>query len=406
MKERDLTLFFNPKSIALIGASQNKEKIGGILVDKLKDFEGKVVFVNPKYKEIQGQECYDSVKKYKRKIDLAVIVIPSKIVLRVLKECGKKGIRNVIIISSGFSEQGNFRLEKKLFKIASKYSMNILGPNCFGIANPYLNLDTTFSNFSPNKGDVAFISQSGALASYIFDLPKNKIAGFVSLGNARDLSFSDWIKYFSENKNVKRIVLYIERIKNGREFIEVCKNCSKEIVVIKGGRTRLSSEATISHTGSLATEDEIYRGAFKQAGIKLIDLNLDGFENLKDKNVVVVTNAGGAGVILSDLLVSKGANVLEKPIDVLGDATSLEYKSVFKKIAKRNNIDYVVVILTPQKMSEPEKTAKEIVNLSKDKKVIAFFLGDKSLKEANNILKKSRIKTINSFKEINRVFEK
>lgn len=406
MKKNNLKKFFNPKTIAIIGASNNSKKVGGILMQKTSKFKGKVIPINPNQEWIFNKKAYKSVLDYNKKIDLAIIAIPAKFILGILKQCGKKKIKNIIIISAGFAEQGNNKLEKKLIKIAKNNSINILGPNCFGIANPYLKLDLTFSNNSPSKGSIAFISQSGALASYVFDLKNSKLSGFVSLGNASDLSFVEWINYFAKDKKTKKIILYVEKIKNGKEFINACKRCNKEIKVIKAGKTEKGSQAAISHTGSIATDYAIYKGAFKQSKIKIIE-NIfkpikKELKQFKGKKVLILTNAGGAGALMSDAVSENNYNLIKEPIDILGDADSKNYKKALDKI-KKINFDILIIILTPQTMSEPEKTAKEITKFSKKKKVLACFLGEKSIKKAIPILKKSNIKVLENTNKIENI---
>jgi len=389
----------NPKSIAVIGASEHPGKVGNVLMKKLLKFNGEVIPINIERDIVMGKKAYASVLNYKKNMDLAIIAIPAQKVKNVLIECGKKKIKNVIIISAGFSEIGNTREENEIIDIGKKYRMNILGPNCFGIANPYLNLDATFSNLSAKKGDIAFVAQSGALWSYLSDVSfsknKPKFSAYVSLGNMADLEFDDFIEYFNKDKRTKKIVLYIEKLKDGKRFIEACKKSKKKIIAVKSGKTKVGSEATLSHTGSLATDFEIYKGAFRQAGIELKNSLADAFNikklefKPKGKNVAIVTNAGGAGALITDYLIERGYNV-NKPIDLIGTALAKDYRRVLNKL-KNSKIDSVIVILTPQAMSQPEKTAEEIIEFSKFKPITALFLGENSVKKAKEILKKKKI---------------
>lgn len=402
MKEVDR--FVKPKSIALIGASESEGKVGNVLIKKLLKFKGKVIPINPNHKEIFGKKTYSSILDYKEKIDLAIIAIPFENVKQVLQECGKGGIKSVIIISAGFSETGNNKLEEEIINIGKKYKINLLGPNCFGVANPYLNLDTTFSNVSAKKGEIAFISQSGALWSYIADIShsknKPKFSAYISLGNMADLEFSDFIEYFNKDKRTKKIILYIEKLKQGKKFIEICKKSKKKIIVIKAGRTKRGKEATISHTGSLATDFKIYKGAFKQAGVELFDSLPKAFNiscqeiKPKGKKVAIVTNAGGAGALLTDYLVGRRYDV-QPPIDLIGTALAEDYKRTFNKL-KKSNCNSIAVILTPQAMSQPEETAREIVKFSKFKQAIPVFLGAESITKAKKILNREKIKCYTS----------
>ena len=395
----EIKTLLNPKSIAVIGASEHPGKVGNVLMKKLLKFNGEVIPINIERDIVMGKKAYASVLNYKKNMDLAIIAIPAQKVKNVLIECGKKKIKNVIIISAGFSEIGNTREENEIIDIGKKYRMNILGPNCFGIANPYLNLDATFSNLSAKKGDIAFVAQSGALWSYLSDVSfsknKPKFSAYVSLGNMADLEFDDFIEYFNKDKRTKKIVLYIEKLKDGKRFIEACKKSKKKIIAVKSGKTKVGSEATLSHTGSLATDFEIYKGAFRQAGIELKNSLADAFNikklefKPKGKNVAIVTNAGGAGALITDYLIERGYNV-NKPIDLIGTALAKDYRRVLNKL-KNSKIDSVIVILTPQAMSQPEKTAEEIIEFSKFKPITALFLGENSVKRAKEILKKKKI---------------
>lgn len=405
--------FFEPKSIALIGASDHKEKVGGILMEKLLNYQGRLIPVNPNHESVLGIKCYSTVKDYKEPIDLAVIAVPSKIVQNVLEQCGEKKIKSVIIISAGFSEIGNNKLEEQLLKISKRWKINILGPNCFGICNPEKNLDTTFSATTPNKGDVAFISQSGALWSYISDFSINKFgfSGFASLGNMAGLGFSEFIEYFSKDKSTKAIVLYIEKLKDGKEFMSICKNSPKPIYAVKAGSSEKGSEAAFSHTASLASDYRIYKGAFKQSNVNLCSSITEAFEKAsgkklgrknsatikeaENKRAIIITNAGGAGALISDYAEKLGIKIIEKPIDLLGTALADDYKNALEKIDSRKDCDSVIIIFTPQKMSEPEKTARTIIefknSIGKQKLIISYFLGGEKVQRAANLLRKEGV---------------
>ena len=401
MEEQDkIKQFFNPKTIALIGASENPNKVGNILINKLQNFKGEIVSINNKSQIINKKIAYKTVLLYPKKIDLAIIAIPAKFVIKALKQCAKKQIKNIIIISAGFAEQKNYKLENKLIKIKNKYKLNILGPNCFGIFNPHLNLDSTFSNTTPKKGDIAFISQSGALWSYASDLNIG-FSGFVSIGNMNDLDFSDFIEYFNKDKSTNKIILYIEKLKQGKRFIEACKNSKKEILVIKAGKTEQGLKAAISHTASLATDFEVYKGAFTQANVKLKESLAQALSikkqniltKLKGKKTLIITNAGGAGALIIDKLSQKNFEP-NKLVDILGTAKANDYRRALERI--KDDYKNIIVILTPQKMSQPEETAHILLNSIHKDKIIALFLGDKSIKSAVDILKKNKVPVFTS----------
>lgn len=408
---------FNPKSIAVIGASEFKEKVGYALMDNLKEFKGKVIPINPNHKSLFNLPCYPTVLKYNQTIDLAIIAIPSKFVKQALIDCGKKSIKTVIIISAGYSEQGKIKEEQELVQIAKRYNMRILGPNCFGIVNPYLNLDTTFSKSHVNKGDIAFISQSGALWSYIADLAENRFgfSKFASLGNMADIEFSDLITYLNNDSKTKSIILYMERLKQGRRFIEVCKKSKKPIYVVKAGSSLKGGEATISHTGSLATNYEIYKGAFKQANITLCKSVVQALEIISKQHLIkrktkkltlneptsIITNAGGAGALVADYLSNKNYKV-NAPNDILGTARAKDYLNALNKL--KNKKDSIVIVLTPQTMAQPLETAETIIKFQKQtkKQIISCFLGARTIKPTNKLFKENKIPFFNTLEDLRR----
>ncbi|MFH0936078.1 MAG: CoA-binding protein [Candidatus Woesearchaeota archaeon] len=407
----------NPSSIAVIGASNNRDKVGFSLIENLKKFNGKVFPINLDETEILGFKCYKNVKEIKENIDLAIIAIPAKNVAKVLEECGKKKIKDVIIISAGFSEIGNKKDEDKLLNIAKKYKIRILGPNCFGVVNPYLNLDTTFAKSTPYKGSVAFISQSGAIWSGIADYSLKEnfgFSGFVSLGNMADLEFSDFIEYFNDDVNTKVIVLYIETLKNGKKFMESCKNSNKRIIAVKSGISEKGKEATLSHTGSLAGEYEIYKAAFKQSNVILANDITNAFDlakfyinqDIKGKRVVIISNAGGPASLATDYCSEKNLDLVDlpkvkfdflwnkrNPIDLIGDAKSDKFKKIFDFLKDKNFYDSVLVIVTPQKMTDVKEIAKEILRFKNEsrKTVVTCFMGYDAIQEAKEILEENNI---------------
>jgi acyl-CoA synthetase (NDP forming) len=411
MRKGDLSDFFNPRTIAIIGASDHLDKVGGILMKKVLASKLEVIPVNVSHDFLFGKKCYKSVLDFGGNIDLAVIAIPAKFVAQSLEECGKKKTRNVIIISSGFSEGEED--PEKLIKIAKKYDLKFLGTNCFGICNPSRKLDLTFASTMPRNGKIAFISQSGALWSYISDYGDFGFSNFASLGNMENLDFNDFIKYFSKDKNTSSIVLYVEKFKDGQEFISVCKKAikrGKKIYAIKGGSSSVGEKAAISHTASVASDYAIYKGVFKQAGVIQCDSFLEMFEKASGKKIsyekvkmpqgdsFILTNAGGAGVLLSDHLSRKGIDLIEKPMDILGTARSEDYAKAFDEI-KKLKFENLYVIVTPQSMSDNEDIAWKIIEFSKEnknKKVIGVFLGGKSVQKAKDLLKKNNILCVDS----------
>ncbi len=378
-----LEKFFNPKSIAVVGASRTPGKVGHAILQNLKNhFQGKIYPINPFATEILGLKVYPSLKEVPEKVDLAVIAVKAELVEEALKDCNKNGCKNVIIISSGFSEIGREDLEKRIETYAKKHGIRIIGPNCIGIYDTYSGVDTLFWDVKktnkPKQGYVGFISQSGALGLALLDKYAERgvgISKFVSLGNKIDVQETDLIKYFAKDPTIRVISLYLEGVKDGKEFMKVCKEASvhKPIVILKAGKTEKGKKAVKSHTGSLAGNYEAYRAAFKQSGVieascleELIDFTktLATRRPMKGDKIAIVTNGGGFGIIATDELVKLGLELAEfekktveklktilpehanigNPLDLTGDATSERYREALEIVFKDKNVDGVVVI--------------------------------------------------------------
>ena len=419
----DLENFFYPKSIAIIGASNTHGKVGNALMLNLKKFKGKVYPINLKEKEVLGIKSYKNILDVKDKIDLAVIAIPEQATYNALEECGKKGIKNVIVITAGFSEVGNVNGQNKLIEISKKYKIRIMGPNNFGVVNPSINLDTSFSKLTPEKGNIALISQSGALWVYISQLSLNKFGFsiFASIGNMIDVDFADIIRYLNSEKNTKVIVCYIETLKNGKKFMDICKKSKKPVIAIKSGTTSAGQKATLSHTGSLAGEIEIYKAAFKQSNVFLVETVEDAFDKaqflsyqkINGNRVVVITNGGGLGVLCADYCNKNNLDVVKlpqklidhfnlnhnwsrnNPIDLVGDADDTRYREIFVKLEENKNFfDSVIVILSQQEMIDVFKVAKEITEFRKRscKNVVCCLVGiGDNINKAKELLNKNGI---------------
>lgn len=412
---------FEPKTIAVIGASRYKEKVGHDVFLNLLKGKKKVFPVNPNAKKILEKKAYASVMLIPEKIDLAVIAVPAKLVPGVLRECGQKKVKAVIVISSGFSESGNKELEDEIVSIAKVYGITLLGPNCLGIINPFQKLNASFFNKMPDAGDITFISQSGALGVAVLDWAiQNKIGlrAFVSIGNSSQIDFPQLIDYFGNDPKTKAICFYVESMKHARDFVYKAEHLRKPIIVLKAGATESGAKAAASHTAALATADVIYQGAFKQFGINRVNTLQQLFEIAKHvvtektpagRKGLVITNAGGPGVMTSDSFEKNGLKLAEipkdvfealnkilpqswshnNPIDILGDARPERYKAVLEKIAKERFYDFVFLILTPQTMSRPEEVAKVLVEFHRKTKMPCFgcFMGGDAVRNAKKILK-------------------
>jgi acetate---CoA ligase (ADP-forming) len=413
--------FFEPASVAVIGASANPAKLGYSVVRNLVEGgylgPGKVYPINLEADEILGQKAYPSVADVPGEIDLAVIVIPYPHVPAALRECGEKGIRAVIVISAGFREAGPEGLERELelIDIARQYSIRLVGPNCLGIIDTFTPLNASFAAGMPPKGPMGFMSQSGALGTAVLDIAlagRLGLSKFVSLGNKADVSEIDLLKAWQDDPDTRVIMMYSEGLPNGQEFIETARQVSrhKPIVAIKSGVTQSGSRAVSSHTGSLAGSEQAYQAAFRQAGVlrveameTLFDIALAiGYQPaLKGDRIAIVTNAGGPGILATDALEHAGLSLarfeietiqaLEQslpdaasaanPVDVLGDARTDRYRFALEQVIADPNVDGLLVLLTPQAMTEIEATARAIGEIAQgtDKPVFGCFMGEKQV---------------------------
>ncbi len=421
--------FFTPKSVAVVGASTSPEKLGYAVLENLVNGGyvkvGKIYPINPKADEILGQKAYPSVLDVPDDIDLAVIVIPYPYVPAVLKDCGKKNIAGVVVISAGFREAGMEGLERELelVEIANEYKFRLIGPNCLGIIDTFTPINASFSAGTPPQGPMAFMSQSGALGTAILDWAQAGrlgLAKFVSLGNKADVSEIDLLKAWANDEDTNVILMYSEGLPNGQEFIKVAREVTKTkpVVAIKSGVTKSGSRAVSSHTGSLAGSEQAYQAAFQQAGVlrandmaSMFDMALAlGYQPLlKNDRIVIVTNAGGPGILATDALERSGMNLarlkvetiqaLEQylpdaasaanPVDVLGDARADRYRFALESVSKDPNVDGIMVVLTPQAMTEIEDTARAVGELSQEieKPILACFMGEAKVELGIKVLR-------------------
>ena len=433
----NLDKIFKPKSVAIIGASDQEGSVGHAIVKNLTEigFQGKVYFVNIRKPEILGAKTYPTVLKIPETVDLAIVATPAKTVPEVIEECGKAGIKGAIIVSAGFKETGpeGKALEEKILEIAKKYGVRVIGPNCVGIIRPIVNLNATFVAKMPKPGKIAFLSQSGALGSAILDWAIHENIGFsdfVSVGSMIDVDFGDLIDYFGSDPQTKSILMYIEGITEARKFMSAARHFArtKPIIVVKSGKFTESAKAAASHTGSLSGEDDIYDAAFKRAGVvrvaEIADLfnaaEVLGTQPLpKGPRLAIITNAGGPGVMATDDLIEhngKLAKLSQKtmdilngalppfwskgnPIDVIGDSKADRYQIAIKACLDDDNIDGILIIFTEQALSGSVEVAKGIVELVRsnshpDKKtVLTSFIGNGTVQEANHILNANNIPT-------------
>jgi acetyltransferase len=341
MKERlnlgieNLNRIFNPKRIAVIGASERKGSIGAKILSNLESagYKGTVFPVNPFRQTVQGLTAYPSINKISSQIDLAVIATPAHVVPQVVEECGKAGVAGAIIISAGLKEtsEGGANLEKQLLEHQRKYGIRIIGPNSFGVIRPKINLYATFADKQASLGKIAFISQSAALCASALDWASEAQVGFsavVSTGSVLDVDFGDLIDYFGIDAQTRSILVYVESIKDGRKFISAarCSARTKPIVLIKAGRFKETNQATLCHSGSLGGEDAVYDAAFRRAGIVRVEAIRDLFDCAEalamqphppGSNLTIITNAGGPAIMATDNLIARGGNLSQLSTEVV-----------------------------------------------------------------------------------------
>lgn len=415
---------FQPDKIAVVGASRHKGKTGHEIFDNLiHGFEGEVYPVNPEAKEIEGEKAYDEIPE---DTDMAVIAVPAKIVSKVIEQCAEKNVNTAIIVSAGFSETGNEARENQVLEIAEENGIEILGPNVLGLINTENSMNASFASKMPEKGEISFMSQSGAFCTAILDYAKVEHIGFrhfVSLGNKAMLNEVDFLKKWRED-DTDVILSYTEGIDNGREFIQEAKKTSREkpVVIVKSGRTDEGGSAASSHTGSIAGSYQAYRAAFRKSGIIEAESNREllnfgrafDYQPLPEGDkVAVITNAGGPGVITADEISERGLELAElsdrsvekleqkmpdettvgNPLDVIGDAGHERYSKALEVVGRDENIDSVIVLLTPQANTEIEKTAKTVLKETEkiEKPVMACFIGEKDVQKGIEILEKGGI---------------
>lgn len=422
MSTQDLKPVMEPQSIAVIGASRQEGSVGYAVLQNLLvgNFRGVIYPVNPKARSICGIRAYPSVLEIPDEVDLAVVAVPAAIVPGVIEECGKKGVKGAIVISAGFKEVGveGVRLERQVKEISKRYGMALVGPNCLGIINtsPSVKMDASFAREMPIEGDIAFVSQSGALCSAVLGYAKGQGIGFskvVSMGNKAGVNENDFLNYLWNDRQTKVILLYLEDLADGRRFLELAREITgegekrKPIIAIKSGRTPEGARAVASHTGSLAGSDEVYEAVFAQCGVLRVETIKDLFDYAivlanqplpKGKRTCIITNAGGPGIMATDACVRYGLELaklseetaiklgdklsprtcLINPIDLIGDARSDRYRVALEYAANDKNVDSILVLLTPQAMTDIRETAQVVAEVSKKcvKPVLACFMGD------------------------------
>jgi len=424
---KNLDLIFKPNSVAIVGASTKEKSVGNEIVKNLAGtFAGEIFPVNPKAEEIYGLPCYSSLTAIGKAVDLMIVVVPAAIVPQVMEEGGALGIKGAIIISAGFKETGNGELEEQVKNICEKYGIVLIGPNCLGIINPALQLNASFAAVMPPKGSVAFISQSGALCTAILDCAKEMGIGFskfMSVGNKTIVNETAILEYLANDEETKVIAMYVEQLSDAEALMTVVRKITtgknpKPIIILKSGRTSAGAGASASHTGALAGNDAAYEALFNQSGVIRAYNTSELFNYIRifstnpiksAKRLAIITNAGGPGVLAIDAATEDAlvpavlseetkeklktalpaAANIHNPIDIIGDAMADRYQASLETVLSDNNVDSVLLILTPQAMTEIEATAQALVAAKQKfgKPVAAVFMGEELVSPGIKILK-------------------
>jgi len=443
-KNNDISYFFDPKSIAIIGASSKPGKVGHNVLKNIVEskYKGKLYPINPKAEEILGFKSYKSVLDVPEEIDIAIFVVPGKLVNSVAEECGKKRIKGLVIITAGFKEVGGAGItrEQELVQIAKKYDMRVIGPNCLGLIG--INYNGSFAANTPKKGEIAMISQSGAMLTGMMDYSMDQAFGFsynISLGNKADMDEVDFIEYLANDPHTKVILCYLESIEDGEKFLRVVPEAArkKPIIILKSGVSAAGARAASSHTGALAGSDIAYDLAFEKCGIlransisELFDYGeIILFQPIPKKNsFAIVTNAGGPGIVATDAFEREGLKFAQfsepvlhllrenlpteaaifNPIDIIGDASPKRYEFTIKTIFGLNDettqgsieegditTHGALIIMSPQAQTKPTDVAKLIYDITSkslpDKPIVCALIGGVSMVEATKYLKQHRI---------------
>ena len=411
------SVFLSPKSIVIIGASDKEGSVGRAITNNImKGYKGTIYPISPTRETVFGKKAYKSVLDVPGKVDLAVVVTKNTIVPSVLEECGKKKLRGAIVITAGFKEvdEEGAKLEQKLKDIAKKYKLQIIGPNCLGVMNlePQTMMNSTFLKITPKSGEIALVSQSGAICAALVEDASAQGIGFsavISMGNKADMSEIDILKMLAEHKQTKVIVIYLEDMGNGQEFLRVCKDITrkkkKPVLVLKSGRSPEGAKAAMSHTGALMGSDEIYDALLKQSGAIRVDTMEELFDYATafskqplpmNGDLVIVSNAGGPAIISTDACSKLGIKMAKieeirkkidavippwgssrNPVDIVGDADFKRFENVLNEVLKHKNVGSVISMCTPSATLNYDKLAEVIVSMSKKykKTMLASLMG-------------------------------
>lgn len=432
-RRHPLDVFFKPRTVAVIGASEKEGSVGRSILWNLisNPFGGTVFPVNPKRGSVLGIRSYAAISAVPEQVDLAVIATPAPTVPQVVAECAAAAVKGAIIISAGFKECGpeGAHLEQGILAASRPNRMRVIGPNCLGLMSPSTGLNATFAGAIAKAGSVGFISQSGALCTAVLDWSLRENVGFsafISIGSMLDVNWGDLIDYLGDDPHTRSIILYMESIGDPRSFISAARQValSKPIIVIKAGRTEAAAKAAASHTGALAGRDEVLDAAFRRCGVLRVNTIAELFymaevlgkqPRPKGPRLAMITNAGGPGVLATDALISEGGDLAglskeatdalnqllpahwshSNPVDVLGDASAERYSKAVEIVSQDANNDGVLVILAPQAMTDPTETAEQLKAYAKldGKPILASWMGGAQVRAGEAILNRANIPT-------------
>ena len=431
LEQHYLTTLFEPKSVAVIGASERENSVGNVIFKNILDsgYKGRLYAINPKHETILGVQAYKSIEEISARVELAVVATRPQSVPDIVEQCGRSGIKNIIVITSGFSEAGHSgaALERKMMEIARSYNVRVLGPNCLGIIRPELGLNATFARVTANVGNLALVSQSGAMCSSVLDWAKSNRVGFssvISLGSTADVDFGEILDYLIYDNRTHYILLYVEGIRNARRFMSALRSAAriKPIILLKAGRHAAGSAAVQTHSGMIAGSDVVFDAAVRRAGVVRVKNVGQLFYAAKalaskfrpqGKRLAIITNGGGPGAMAADRagdldipLAELSVSTMQalnasmpptwshsNPIDIAGDATPERYRNAILAVAQDEGVDGMLVMLSPQAMTQPLEVAKAVIEVSDQtsKPILTCWMGEEQVAEGRLALEDAGI---------------
>jgi len=431
LEQHYLTSLFEPKSVAVIGASDRENSVGNIIFRNIVDagYKGRLYAINPKHASVQGTAAYASIEEIGARVELAAICTRPQTVPGIVEQCGRSGIKNVIVITAGFAEAGHAgaALERKTLEIARSYNVRVLGPNCLGVIRPTLGLNATFAKVTANAGNLALVSQSGAMCSAVLDWAKANGVGFstvISLGSTADVDFGEILDYLIYDNRTHYILLYVEGIRNARRFMSALRSAAriKPIILLKAGRHAAGSQAVQTHSGIIAGSDIVFDAAVRRAGVVRVKNVGQLFYASKalaskfrpqGKRLAIITNGGGPGAMAADRagdldipLAQLSMETMQKlnaclpptwshanPIDIVGDATPDRYRDAILAVAGDAEVDGILVMLTPQAMTQPSEVAQAVIDAHEQtgKALLTCWMGEEQVGAARRMLEEAGI---------------